>query len=163
MCRGPGGAGGEASRRRGAEGTSCPMGETGLGTRMQGVGRCLGGLGAWSPGTRGACRIARRREGRAGLARFRPRPLPPASFLSASRQPSLPLAAFPPSPPSVSPRLCSVLLATLQPPPRCHGRCISPRPAVSEPQPGADPHLPPRSPPGAARGALLPARLRPLS
>lgn len=87
MCRGPGGAGGGEMPRGGGEprGPSCPMGETGLGTRMRGVGRCLGGPGAWSPGTRGACRMARRREGRPGPARFRPRTLPPASFLSASR------------------------------------------------------------------------------
>lgn len=81
------GRGGGEMPRGGGEprGPSCPMGETGLGTRMRGVGRCLGGPGAWSPGTRGACRMARRREGRPGPARFRPRTLPPASFLSASR------------------------------------------------------------------------------
>lgn len=79
--RGAGPRGGGEPRR----GPRCPMGETGLGTKMLGVGRCLGGPGAWSPGTRGAGRMAGRGEGRAGPARFRPCALPPASFLSASR------------------------------------------------------------------------------
>lgn len=74
---------------------------------------------------------------------------------SLRRAPSFPAFHISPAP--------LVLAVTRQPPPRCHGRCVPPRPAVSDPQPGADPHLPPRSPPGAASCALLLARLRPVS
>lgn len=87
-------------------------------------------------------------EGRAGPARSRPCIRPPARFLSASRPVSAPcrstahsLSAFHLSQAPLRSR------ATPQPPPRCHGRCVPPGPAVSDPQPGADPHLPRSSPP----------------
>lgn len=65
-------------------------------------------------------------------AGFRPRACLPACFLSASSPGSAPPPSLPPDSAH-----CSVPVAAPQPPLRCHGCCVPPRPAVSDPQHGA--------------------------
>lgn len=115
---------------------------------MRGVGCSWAGLGLGVPDGPSARRLAWPGEGRAGPARSRPCIRPPARFLSASRPVSAPwrptarsLSAF-----HLSQAGSATFRATPRPPPRCHGRCVPHGPAVSDPQPGADPHLARSSP-----------------
>lgn len=114
------------------------------------MGRSWAGLGQGVQEQPSADQLAGRREGRAGPARSRPCIRPAARLL---------FKRLPPSLSSQSPHRALALpafhlsqaplrfRATPQPPPSCHGRCVPPRPAVSDPQPGADPHLPRSLPP----------------
>lgn len=116
----------------------------------------------------------RRRVGAAEQSRARAWSLGPGDGLPAGGEnqlgsaPALPASVFKRLPPSLSveslrrapsfpaclpflPDSARFQWPTLHPQPRCHGCCVPPRPAVSDPQPGAHLHIPLCSPP---RGCL---------